>query len=234
MYKLDLHTHTTSSGHAYSSLEENIEGAKRSNIELLGMSDHASTMPGAPHSFYFLNMKIIPDVISGVRLLKGIEANIIDFEGTIDVDAHLQNNLDYIIASLHIPIIDPGTLEENTRTLIKVMENPNVTIIGHPDDGRYPIDYEQMVLKAKETKTLIEINNSSLNPLGTRENTDYNSEIVLKLCKKHEVPIILGSDAHISYDVGNFSRCLELINKVKFPETLIINNDIEQLMTYIK
>jgi putative hydrolase len=229
MFKIDLHTHTVSSGHAYSTLEENVNGAVRNGLSILGISDHASTMPGAPHEFHFLNMKIVPDTINGIKVLKGIEANIIDFNGSIDVTGELLEKMDYVIASLHIPIIDPGALEENTQTLLKVMENDKVIIIGHPDDGRYPTDYERFVLKAKETKTLIEINNASLNPLGSREDTVKNSETILNLCKQYKVPVILSSDAHVSYDVGNFSLCLDLINKVNFPLELIANKDLETL-----
>lgn len=234
MFIIDLHTHTISSGHAYSSLQENVKGALDNGIHYLGMSDHAPTMPGAPHAFHFMNLKVIPEYINTVKILKGIEANIINYNGDIDVNNSISKHLDYVIASLHIPTIEPGNIEENTNAILKAMENPIVTIIGHPDDGRYPIDYEKIVLKAKETKTLIEINNSSLNPNGTRMNTESNSEVILNLCKKHEVCVILGSDAHISYDVGKFDNAIKLIKKVNFPRNLIVNNDYENLSEYLK
>ncbi len=231
---IDLHTHTISSGHAYSSLEENVKGALRGQIKVLGMSDHASSLPGAPHDFHFFNLKIIPDYIEGVRVLKGIEANIIDYKGTIDVSEELLGKLDYVIASLHPPVLMPGTLEENTNTILKIMENPYVTILGHPDDGRYPIDYEAIVIKAKETNTLIEINNASLTPGGTREYTRFHSKAILEFCKIHNTPVILGSDSHISYSIGNFSVCKTLLAEVDFPEELVVNNDINKLQKYIK
>ena len=49
---VDLHTHTTASGHAYSTLKENIEEAKKRGIKILGMSDHGSKMPGGAHKFF--------------------------------------------------------------------------------------------------------------------------------------------------------------------------------------
>jgi len=231
---IDLHTHTVSSGHAYSTLEENVKGALRRDIKVLGMSDHASTMPGGPHNFHFQNLKVIPDHIEGVRILKGIEANIIDYIGNIDVETSLLKKLDYVIASLHPPVLEPGTLEENTNTILKVMANPLVTIIGHPDDGRYPLDYEKVVLKAKETNTLLEINNSSLKPTGSRVGTRENSLRLLELCKEHQVPVLFGSDAHISYSIGAFEECVKLTELINFPKSLIINNDLRQLKKYIK
>lgn len=233
MYLIDLHTHTISSGHAYSTIQENVVGAKNNQIKILGMSDHARSLPGAPHPFHFLNLRVIPDYIDGVRVLKGIEANIIDFQGTIDVPGEMLKKMDYVIASLHPPVIEPSHLEDNTNTLLKVMENDAVKIIGHPDDGRYPIDYEQMVLKAKATKTLIEINNASLTEGGSRVDTIKHSTTILELCKKHKVHVIFGSDAHISFDVGNFANCLKLKEKVDFPEALIVNTSAEKLFSFL-
>ncbi|MBN2796122.1 MAG: phosphatase [Clostridia bacterium] len=230
--KLDLHTHTISSGHAYSTLGENIIGALSAGIEVMGMSDHASSMPGGPHPFYFLNLKVIPDIMQGVRILKGIEANIMDFNGSIDVKPYILEKMDYVIASLHPPVLIPGEITQNTNALVQVMQLEKVKIIGHPDDGRYPIDYEKVVLEAKKTKTLLEINNASLNPEGSRENTHENAIEILRLCKLHEVPVILGSDAHIAMDVGNFDNCMVLIHEIDFPYDLVVNFDVNFFSEY--
>lgn len=230
---IDLHTHTISSGHAYSTLEENIKGAKERKLKYYGVSDHAPTMPGAPHLFHFVNLKVIPKEINGIRILKGIEANILDFEGRIDADDFMIQNLDYVIASLHPPTIDPGNKEENTNAIIKAMENPRVNIIGHPDDARYPLDYEKIVIKSKETKTLLEVNNSSFNPMGSRVNAQETVAELLKYCMKYNVPILCGSDAHISYDVGNFQEAYALFRKISFPSSLIVNENEDLIKEYL-
>ncbi len=230
---VDLHTHTIASGHAYSTLEENIRAAKKKGFQCIGMSDHAIMMPGTCHEFHFLNMKVIPPIIDGIYVLKGIEANIYDFEGHIDVKEEHLHIFDYIIASMHPPVITPGTKEENTRAYINVMKKEKVKIIGHPDDGRYEVDYEQFVLQAKKTKTLIELNNSSLKPSGFRLNTYDNSKEILTLCKKHQVPIIISSDAHISFEIGAFDYATKLLEEVDFPKELIVNNDLDHLNEFI-
>lgn len=229
---IDLHTHTISSGHAFSTLKENIEGAKESGLKILGLSDHAITMPGTAHPFYFHNMRVIKEEINGIRVLKGIEANIIDYDGNVDVEPELIEILDYMIASLHGPCIKPGTIEENTTALIKAMDIPKVKVIGHPDDSRFPIDYERLVLAAKEKNIAIEMNNSSLSPRSFRKNASENYKTILKLCKEHEVKIILGSDAHIYYDVGRFDNCYKLLEEIDFPEKLVWNFD-ENCLDYI-
>jgi len=226
---MDLHTHTISSGHAYSTLKENIEEARDKGLKVLGVSDHAISMPGTAHEYYFNNLKVIKDEIMGVRILKGIEANIMDYEGRIDVQEELALELDYVIASMHPPCITPGTIEENTNALIKVMDNPYVKIIGHPDDSRFPLDYEKVVLAAKEKNMVFEMNNTSISPKSFRRNARENQTTLLNLCRKHGVKIIMGSDAHIYYDVGEFSSCYELLTEIDFPEELVLNFNMDSL-----
>ena len=54
---IDLHTHTIASGHAYSTLQENIDQAKKKGLKVLGTSDHYRLIPGTAHPFYFRNLK---------------------------------------------------------------------------------------------------------------------------------------------------------------------------------
>jgi len=233
MYKIDTHTHTISSGHAYSTIIENARVAKEKGIEVLGMTDHAPLLPGSAYIFHFSNLRVLPDYIEGVRVLKGVEANIIDFQGRIDMmDAELKH-LDYAIASLHIPCINPGSKKDNTAAIIGAMCQPKVKIIGHPDDDRYPKDFSEIVKAAKYHNVLLEVNNASLNPNGFRQN---GRDIVLKyleLCEKEQVKVVLASDAHFAYDVGNFNYCEEIIEASGFPEELIINHRPEEFLAYI-
>ena len=225
----DLHVHTISSGHAYSSLKENIEAARERGLSALGISDHAPQMPGASHIFHFTNLKVVRETLLGVRICKGIEANILDFYGTIDVENRIARKLHFVIASLHTPCIPPGTAEENTRALLGAMKNPWVKIIGHPDDDRYPIDYEELVSGAKREKVALEINNSSFRASSARQNGRKNAALMLNICRREGVPVILGSDAHIWYDVGEFSLCRELLDELDFPPELALNYTLEGL-----
>lgn len=232
---IDVHTHALSSGHAYSTVKENIEYAKINGLKYYGLSDHGISMPGGPHLFYFQNLKVLPKEIDGVKILKGIEANIIDYDGNIDVqmDKYLKE-LDYLIASLHTVCLDPGTKEENTRATLNAMDHELVKIIGHPDDGRYELDYEPIVIKAKEKKILLEVNNSSLNPNSFRPNAHENYKTLLSLCKEHRVRIILGSDAHICYQVGIFDEAEKLLEELEFPKELVINYNENEIKEFFE
>ncbi|MEG2787613.1 MAG: phosphatase [Romboutsia sp.] len=229
---IDLHTHTIVSGHAYSTIQENILEAKKIGLKYLGLSEHAPTMPGAPHPFYFHNMHVIPREIDELKILRGIEGNIIDYDGNTDVDDDLLKHIDYMIASLHTPCLIAGSKEENTSTILKVMDNPKVRIIGHLDDSRYEVDYELIVKKAKEKNILLEINNSSLKPNTFRQGAWKNISQMLKFCDMYKTKVILGSDAHISYDVGNFIYCEKIIDDLKFPIELVINYSEEDIINF--
>lgn len=232
-YILDLHTHTIASGHAYSTLNENINAAKKNGLKLLGVSDHAPSMPGSTHEFYFSNLRVIPETVEGLRVLKGVELNILNREGQVDLPDREMNHLDYGIASLHIPCFDDLGVVGNTDALINAMKHPKVNIIGHPDDGRYPLDYERLVIAAKEHGVLLELNNSSLAPTAFRKNARENYIHLLSLCEKYQVPVILGSDAHYMLDIGNFTYVEALVEEVGFPKSLIINDSLEKLFSFL-
>lgn len=238
-YKIDMHTHTVSSGHAYSTIAENARYAASVGIEYLGMTDHAPNMPGSCGALHFLNLKIIPEYIEGVKIFRGIEFNIMDYDGKLDksIRKKIIRNLDIVIASLHLPCIAPGTEEENTAALVNTMNNPFVNIIGHPGDPRYPINIKKVVSAARDTQTLLEMNNSSFNPDNGRSGGESIAVEILKECKKQVLPIILGSDSHYHTYVGNFERCEKLLNEAEFPDELVINRstvDFDRFIAFKK
>lgn len=232
-YVLDLHTHTIASGHAYNTLREMAKAASDKGLSVLGITEHAPKMPGTCHSFYFHNLKTVPRELYGIRLLLGSEVNIMDFEGNIDLEERDLKGMDIIIASLHTPCIKPGSIKENTTAYLKAMENPYVNIIGHPDDGRYPVDYRALVEGAKEKGKVLELNNHSLDPKCFRRDARENDLKMLELCKEYAVPVIMGSDAHFDTLIGEFSMAKKLLEEVDFPEELVLNRSVEALQGHV-
>lgn len=230
---MDLHTHTIASGHAYNTLYEMVHAAADRGVKILGVTEHAPKMPGSCHEFYFINLKVVPRELFGVRLMLGAELNILDYEGHVDLAPRFLKRLDFAVASIHDPCYRCGTTAQNTQAYIEVMKNPAVQIIGHPDDGRFPIDYETLVCGAKEHHVLLELNSSSLHPSTSRVNTRENYLIMLEYCKKHQVSLIINSDAHCEVDVGNHIRAHELLKEIQFPEELIVNTSLEKAASYI-
>ena len=232
-YLSDLHTHSIVSGHAYSTLLENINYCAEKGIKILGTSEHAPTMPGAPHYWYFGNMKVVPRVINGVTILRGCEANILDIDGSLDMTDESSRNLDYMIASFHEPVFKPKSKEENTAAILNVMDKyDKVEILGHLGNPNYELDYEAIVKKAKEKNIMIEINNSSL--LGSsRVGSDVNCKKVALLCREIGTKVILTSDSHINTCIGVFNKGIELLEEIQMPKELVMN-DPEKLIVHLK
>ncbi|MGG7179133.1 phosphatase [Clostridium paraputrificum] len=232
-YSSDLHTHTIVSGHAYTTLLENVAFCAENGIKVLGTSDHGPTMPNAPHPWYFGNLKVVPRTINGVIILKGIEANIKDISGSIDLEPSESKALDYMIASFHEPIFKPMSLAENTTAMINAIENNDkVEVVGHLGNPNYELDYEAIVKKAKEKNVMVEINNCSI--IGSSRNgSKDNCKRIAELCKEHSTKIILSSDSHISFTIGKFDQSIEMLKSIDFPEELIMN-DPDKLIPHLK
>jgi putative hydrolase len=174
---------------------------------------------------------VIPRVIYDVEVLRGVEANIIDYDGKLDMPDDRLAKLDLVIASLHEICIEPGTVEENTRALLKAMENKYVHILGHSGNPAFEIDIDAVVRGAKDNNVLIEINNSSFGP--SRKGSIENCYKIAQRAKDLEARVILGSDAHICFDVGNFSKAHELIESLSIPDELIMNVSVEKFKEYL-
>lgn len=231
---LDVHTHTTASGHAYSTFRENISAAKSRGLKIIGISDHAPNMPGSAHNYYFFNFRVIPREIDGIKILMGAELNIIDYSGSTDLSAQILKQLDYAIASLHNPCIESGSIAENTAALIGVMRNPHVVIIGHPDNPLYPVNFDAVARAAKDNRVLLEVNNSSYKSVGYRAGSRDNAKLMLAACKKYGVEIIMSSDAHIDIDVGNHEISREVLTENNFPSELVVNYNVEKFLEFVK
>ena len=233
IHKLDSHTHTLASGHAYNTIMEMAKAAVDQKLELLAVTDHAMAMPGTCHSFYFMNLRSLPRSMYGIEVLFGSEVNIMNYDGKLDMSQGLLEQMDVVVASMHTPCLKPGSIEEVTKGYLKAIENPFVNIIGHPDDARYPVDFELVVPAAKEHHVLLELNNSSLHPTDGRPNAIENCRDLLERCMHYGTSIVLDSDAHIAEDAGNHRRAHKLLQELNFPEELVVNTSIEKLAAYI-
>ncbi|MDE5677740.1 phosphatase [Phocaeicola sp.] len=232
--ELDVHTHTVASGHAFSTLQEMAQAAAAKGLKVLGITEHSSGIPGTCHPIYFRNLHVVPRQMYGVELLLGAEINILDGKGNLDMDEGYMKMLDIRIAGIHSLCYECGTAEENTYGMVQVISNPYIHIISHPGDGTAALHFEPMVRAAKEHHTLLEINNSSLKPVRNKPAACENNLTILRLCKQYEVPVILGSDAHISFDIARYDHLYELLQFVEFPESLIMNRDVKLFKEYLQ
>jgi len=227
----DLHLHTVASQHAYSTISEYAAYANTVGVELIGITDHGPAMLDAPRQYYFSNLRILPKTINGVRILRGAELNILDEKGSVDLIADIQRNLDYTIASYHLGVVPfQYTKEQFTSGYIGACDNDFVKIIGHPDNPVIPFDHESVLVKARETDTLLEMNNASY---GYVRPGSYEEGLKLfSLAKKLGNYIIVNSDAHYHEDLLNFKNAMKLIKEIDFPSDRIVNTSKELMQRF--
>lgn len=228
----DLHTHTLASGHAHCTTMENAKYASEIGLEVLGITDHGPKMPGGPHDWYFGTFETMPRVLYGVTMLYGCEANILDVNGNLDLPIDKQENLDIMIASIHDPVVKPEqSADIYTPMLLKAMDNPNVHILGHIGNPKFPIYEEEIVKKAKEKNILIEINNKSF---GKRKGSDIVCKKIALLCKEYGVKVIVSSDAHSCFTIANFTESKKILKEIAMPESLILNTSKEKILNFLR
>lgn len=233
-FVIDTHMHTIPSGHAYSTIKEMAEMGKEHGLEAIVLTEHGPEMPGSCMSFYFENTKVLPRERYGIQTFFGVELNILNSDGEVDLPERILKRMDLTIASLHTPCFHgERTKEAVTKAYINAMKNPYINVIGHPDDSRFPIDYELLVRTAKEAGKLLEINNSSMREDNNRENAVENLRTMLKLCKEYQVPVVAGSDAHVDLDVGKLGLVEKILEECEFPEELVVSTSLEKIKPFM-
>lgn len=226
----DTHAHTIASTHAYSTVQELAAAAKVKGLKMFAITDHGPAMPDSPHDWHFGNMRVIPRVIDGVGILRGIEANIMSTDGSLDLPPY-PGLLDLVIASFHTPVIKPTTKSDHTKALINTICSGLCHIIGHPGNPAYPIDVDEIILAAKDHNVVLEINNSSFSL--SRQGSSENCRHILERVAHHNWKVSFGSDAHFSSHLGEFTSCISIAEKVGFSAENIISANPESLLGFL-
>lgn len=227
----DTHTHTLASTHAYSTVLEMAKKASEEGMEAIAVTDHAPAIPDGAHPWHFLNLKAIPREIYGVKILYGAEVNILDLEGNIDLDSDILKKLDVVNASIHAPCYKDIDASDHTSAYEAIVNNPHIDIICHSGAPRFMYDYEKIIGMAKKNHKLMEINNHSF---FVRQPSIPNCRRIAQICKEKEVGIVVSSDAHITFDLGDYGRAMEMLNEIDFPEKLIINRNLKSFEEFMK
>ncbi|MBC8487000.1 MAG: PHP domain-containing protein [Bacteroidetes bacterium] len=237
MLKIDLHIHSLASGHSFNTVYEIAKIASEKGMGLIAITDHGPNMKGSTHLEYFSMAERVPKELFGVKILFGCEANIIDYDGTIDIPHLYLESLDFILVGFHKLTSYPenSTIEQNTTAMIKTIERYPIHAVAHPYRLDFPIFVEDIVKSAISRNVLLEINNSIF------RNREYvhNDELLLKtremirFCKQIGEKLIIGSDAHIASEVGDDSNILYYWEALGLDNSLIITSKA-QLQEYIK
>lgn len=226
----DLHTHTLICGHGFSTVTEVIRAAADSKLQAVALTEHGPGYPGSVKDAYFNTYRDIPSEMFGITVLKGAEANIMNFRGELDMEQSRLAQLDVVIASCHKECTPVGTIDQNTAMYIGAIINPHVDIIGHPDAPLYPIDVEEVVRAAAEYRVALEINNSS--PAARPGSREICAEII-HYAKRWGAKLAVGSDAHYHMVVGRFDYAYEMLAECGYPLENVINSSMEKIMAHL-
>lgn len=227
---VDTHTHTVLSGHAWSTLQENAAAGAKRGLYGLCLTEHGPAIPGGCVDYVPAAQVMLPEFVEGVRIFKGTEANLVDFEGNIDIPMRFMNRTEFAVASMHDIVMTPGAMRQNTDAIMAALHHPFIDMPGHIDDAKTPYEFEAVILEAKKLGKLIEINNNSL---LVRRGSDANIRVIADLCRRHDVRVCVSSDAHFSTMIGAVSPALALLADVGFPDELVVNRDAETFGNYL-
>jgi putative hydrolase len=226
----DYHTHTTYS-HGLGSIEDNVKAAIKMGLTELAISDHGPGHMGfgIKRSKYKemrdtideLNIKY-PDI----KILLGLEANILDIEGNIDVDDHILELNDILLAGYHFgskptklfrdmhmhylnyrsgKLKDLSKLKEiNTVSIINAINKYKIDLITHPG-SKGPVDIIRIGEAAVKRGTALEINSS---------HGHLSVEELREAIKVDGLEFMINSDAHNEGDIGNFKKAIERAEQV--------------------
>jgi DNA polymerase (family 10) len=194
--KGDLQVHSNWTD-GVNTIREMAEEAKKLGLEYIVISDHSKSlaMTGGLDEKMLLKqgkeIDALNEQISGIRILKGVELNILK-DGSLDISDETLEELDVVSAGIHSQF--KQSREEMTRRVLKAIENPNLDILCHPTTREIqkrdpvPLDMDKIIEAARDTGTILDIDSYP-------DRLDLKDEYIRKAV---EVGAKLGisSDAH--------------------------------------
>jgi DNA polymerase (family 10) len=198
----ELHSHTKATD-GRDSLEEMALGAMRCGLKYLAVTDHShylKVVDGLGERRLLGQLEEIERVnvkLRGIRLLKGIEVEILE-DGRLDLPDRVLQQLDLVIGSVHSNFRLPA--RQQTERILRAMDHRFFSILGHPsgrlinERGPYEVDMAAVVQKAKERGCFLELN---ANPQRLDLTDTY-----CQMAKATGVLVAINTDAHSVADFG--------------------------------
>ena len=223
-----LHNHTVASD-GTATLEEMAHAAMELGWEYLGIADHsevlniggrqigvsAADVPGQAESIRALNEQW-RDSDTDFRLLHGSECDIL-VDGSLDYPDEVRHSLTHVVGSVHALGSWRGRDEiANTEALIRAVEDPTFTILGHPTgrilQGRegFPVDMHAVLRRMGELNSEGELKAVEINASPYRLDLDWR---LCKYAKEQGVPICINPDAHDTDGLRDFWFGVQMARK---------------------
>ncbi len=192
----DVHMHTVETD-GRNTIEEMALAAKAHGYNYMAITDHSKNLAFANGlddkraEEHIKRIRAVNDQLDGIRIFAGIEVNILA-DGTLDLSDSVLEQMDIVIASVHSHFAQESA--QMTDRLLKVVSNPNTSLIGHPT-GRmllrrdaYAYDIDAVLKEAAAKKVAFELN-------AYPDRLDL-CDRHLRLAKQHGVKIVINTDSH--------------------------------------
>ena len=192
----DVHMHTVETD-GKNTIEEMAEAAKKHGYKYIAITDHSKNLAFAnglddPRALaHIQRIREVSDRMEGIKIFAGIEVDILG-EGDLDLSDDVLAQMDLVIASVHSQFNQESS--QMTDRLLKAIENPNTSIIGHPTGRQllrrdaYPFDMDAILRSAAKHKVAMELN-------AYPDRLDLN-DVHLRQAKQHDVKIVINTDSH--------------------------------------
>ncbi len=201
--KGDLHMHTGFSD-GVDTIEAMAESAKELGYEYIAITDHCNNLSiirGLSRDKiikYFEKIDRLNEKYENFKILKGIEADILE-DGSLSYEDEVLKQFDIVLASIHTKL--KLSKEQQTKRIIKALQNPNLTAISHISgrllNKRAPInlDYQEIFKAVKEEGKVLEIDSQP-------SRLDVN-DILAKEAKEMGIKFLINTDAHSRLQLKN-------------------------------
>ncbi|MBN2196007.1 MAG: PHP domain-containing protein [Polyangiaceae bacterium] len=228
MLAVDLHTHTLFSQCGVHTHLEVLERARSLGIQGVAITDHGPALQGRVSGPFFDRLR---DPVEGVRLLKGMECNLVGEDGEIDVPPPYLRFLDVVLLGIHYNTPSGLGSEIYTARLIAALaRNPAVDILTHLNDPSYPVDFEAVARAALATGAAIELNNSKT---ALQRSPDELTRKLVRVVKEIGCRLVVTSDMHGINELGGDDAVRPLLTEVGVPAGQILSRSAEAVYAFL-
>ena len=229
MLEVDFHVHSLFSLCGLHTVLELVARARELGMKGFALTDHGPEIGGRLNSVFFERF-VSPD--PEVTVLKGVECNVLDTQGGIDLPHAYLPFIDMVLCGMH-PNFPKGCAKEIcTESLVAVIENnPQVDIITHPNDAAYPVDYRRLAGVAARYGVALEINNSKVH---YKRSTPQEVMALLSVCRECGCRIAVNSDTHAIHELGDDRSVVPLLRETGFPDELVVNRDATAAFAFVE
>ncbi|MDR0930567.1 MAG: PHP domain-containing protein [Clostridiales bacterium] len=229
----DLHTHTNTSDHGFSTLLENATQANKKGLQAIALTNHGPAIEDGTHRWHYGNMIQLPRVIENVTVIRGMEANILNSTGKLDydeMDSTDQAGIELLIASCHGGVYQPSSTDEFLELYTNLCKRDDIHILGHLCRYQCTSHLDKIIPLANSKGILIE-----LNALSYKDKRYHENNIrLIDACLKYNAQVCINTDTHFCYDIGDLNGMDKYLEEINFPQELVMNRDLPTLLDYFK